>query len=406
VVGALLVAASAGADELLLKDGGRLRGALLNRDRQGADDYEFRTLVGVRLVVGRERVHELKTETSAQLEYRQIAPLFADTVSAQWRLAEWCADRGLTSARKIHLRRVIELETDHLKARHALGYSRVDGRWITRDQFRDEEGLQFYRGRWLTKQEVTVLAEKDAANQRQKKWLRQLKQWRKDINNRKRFAIALRQFHRLQDPEAVPALMQLWLVESARPMKFIYLEALERIGSDDAIAGLIHISLRDPDTEVFHEAARKIVANQRGKTLDSFITALKSNHNGQINRAAVVLGQMEESSAIPALIDRLVSRHHFVFRQGSKDKITSTFSSSGIGSSGACGSIAGLPQPTCSGMSTGSKTIVLAQDVPNQDVLQALVNLTGQSYGFNRVAWRRWWDTQKSGQSISVRRGS
>ena len=76
-----------------------------------------------------------------EAEYERIAPTYPDTAAAQWELAQWCREHKLTAQRQVHLRRVIELEPNHAAARHALGYSRVDGQWVTQEEAMTARGF-------------------------------------------------------------------------------------------------------------------------------------------------------------------------------------------------------------------------------------------------------------------------
>ena len=55
-------------------------------------------------------------------------------MEGQWKLAEWCHEHGLPDQRKTHLQRVIELDPDHVEARRLLGYSKIDGKWMTQEE--------------------------------------------------------------------------------------------------------------------------------------------------------------------------------------------------------------------------------------------------------------------------------
>ena len=54
-----------------------------------------------------------------ETEYERIRPTYADTAEAQWELAQWCREHKLPAQRTVHLRRVIELDPEHVEARRA-----------------------------------------------------------------------------------------------------------------------------------------------------------------------------------------------------------------------------------------------------------------------------------------------
>ena len=82
-----------------------------------------------------------------EAEYERIRPTYADTAAAQWELAQWCREHKLTAQRETHLRRVIELEPNHVEARHALGYSQQPtANGLPRDEIMTQRGYRKYKG--------------------------------------------------------------------------------------------------------------------------------------------------------------------------------------------------------------------------------------------------------------------
>ena len=72
----------------------------------------------------------LAEELQARIRrYEEVRSGCADTVVAQWQLANWCALSGLKLQERAHLFRVIQLMPDHQGARQRLGFRRINGRW-------------------------------------------------------------------------------------------------------------------------------------------------------------------------------------------------------------------------------------------------------------------------------------
>ncbi|MGC3972321.1 MAG: hypothetical protein QM775_34760 [Pirellulales bacterium] len=93
--------------------------------------YEIRLPGGGSVTLDKDQVTSVVTPTPDQLEYQRIRHEQPDTIEGQWNLAEWCREHKLTEERKRHLERVIELDTNHVKARASLGYNRIQGQWRT-----------------------------------------------------------------------------------------------------------------------------------------------------------------------------------------------------------------------------------------------------------------------------------
>lgn len=66
--------------------------------------------------------------------YQRVRGNYADTVEGQLALAKWCEEKKLLDQARAHLSRVLELEPNHLAARAALGFERIGGMWISREE--------------------------------------------------------------------------------------------------------------------------------------------------------------------------------------------------------------------------------------------------------------------------------
>src|SRR6185369_8653898 len=97
------------ADIFVLESGGKIQGELLNRDEQPRTKYVVRSGAAT-INLPSEQVRETIHQSPADLEYARRAPVTADTVEAQWELAEWCRKNLLVKERRTHLRRIIELD--------------------------------------------------------------------------------------------------------------------------------------------------------------------------------------------------------------------------------------------------------------------------------------------------------
>ena len=52
----------------------------------------------------------------------------------------------------------------------------------------------------------------------------------------------------------------------------------------------------------------------------------------------------------------------------------------------------------------GNQPKVFSVPMQNQAVLDALVALTGQNFGFNPRAWHAWFNAQKKAEAVNARR--
>ena len=377
-------------DVFLLENGGRIHGRWLNRRDGPAATYEIQTPYGGRVILAASQVRQTIRRRWAEVEYGRIASSFADSVPQQWRLAEWCREHRLPEQRAVHLRRIVQLEPEHAPARRGLGYTMIGGQWITKDQWRKKEGLRYYRGRWRIPQEIELFEQRRSADVAEKEWLARLRRWRDDLGKEQSDRVE-KNIMAVRDPLAVKGLVQLLRQEPYRAVKLLFVEAMAGIDDGAAIEALIQTSLIDPDVEVRLACVDRIVRMERPQAVSVYVKALAVDENRVVNRAAVALGRLGDESAIGPLIDALVTTHRITLtppRSPSPDAMTTTFVSPN-GPTGVNAPVGAFPQGT--GFSTGRRTTVIPLQVPNQDVLGALIVLAdGVNFSFDERAWRYW----------------
>ena len=106
-----------------------------------------------------------------------------------------------------------------------------------------------------------------------------------------------------------------------------------------------------------------------------FLQKLHDKDNTIVNHAAVALSRMKDPSAIPSLIDALITNHkRQLMPAGPQGNYSSTFGSGGGGSFSFGGS-----QPK-----------IISQDIQNPAVLDALVTLTNANFNYDKAAWKNW----------------
>lgn len=387
-------------DLFVLQQGGRLHGTWLNRQDQPLTQYKILTEEGAVLKLDASTVRWALPQDAQTAEYERRRERCADTVEGHWQLAEWCREQGCKEARDRHLQRILEVDPDHVGARHALGYSQVGGQWVTPADIQQRRGYQRYAGRWRLPQEIELMQASQESEQTQRRWLAQLVRWREMLNTSAAREAYLG-FEGLRDPQAVRGLATLLNREAYRQVKLLYIDALERIGTPPAIEALVDSSLRDPDEEIFHACLEKIVRLQPPHVEKRYVTALKDESNVRVNRAGYALGQLQDKSVLSPLIRALVTTHTIVIPRAS-DAYTATFAKTDGGLPGGGSPLGGT------GFSTGGEPLVISQTVNNQEVLTALIRLSGGvNYGFDKRAWQYWLDNEnnRTTPTVDARRG-
>jgi len=369
----------------VLSSGGRVVGELLNPNQVPRTDFLVKTPEGVVFKIERTEVAQRLTPRPEEAEYEAIWPRYADTVEAQWELAEWCRERTLSAQRERHLKRILQLDPDHEQARRGLGYVTRDGQWTTRDDEFRKQGYVYFEGQWRTTQEVQLIEEERATTQAQNEWLARFKQYRDQLasaNPREARAAILQ----IDDPHAVKALAKALEGEANENIRHLYLEALANVGTAPAAKILAAWYLREPLAELRIACLDPLKGNRQA--VDFFAGLLGSPDNRDVNKAAAALGYLGDPSAIDSLIRALVTTHKFRVSKGNPGQTSATFGSGGGG-----------------GLAMGGSDEIVARSLTNRSVLDALVALSGGSnFGYDVVAWRAWAAGQRQHQFINPRR--
>ncbi len=382
-------ALAARADIFVLGSGGQIEGTLVTTPDAPRDKYVIKTDLGGVVTLAKDQVKEIVKRKPAEIEYDKKRHLFPDTVEGQWELAEWCHANHLSDARKTHLRRILELDANHAGARSALGYSKFDGQWKTQDEVMTERGYVEYKGRWRLPQEIEIIEQERKDDLALKTWYASLKRWR-DWLDGERHDEAVRCIREIKDPLAVKALA-LWLEkDSEQSVRILAAEALNNCGTSAAIQMLATSSLEDESEEVRLSCLDYLNEGKHPEMLGYFLQKLHDKDNKIVNHAAVALARMKDPSAIPSLIEALVTNHKFkLVPGGPQGNYSTTF-----GSNGAGGFSFGGNQPK-----------IVSQDLQNPSVLDALVTLSNANFNYDKTAWKNWLATQRKGKMLDPRRG-
>ena len=405
MAGGLIWVETVQGEVFLLSSGGKVRGTWLNRDEPSSNVYIIRTASNGVLRLDRDRIKKILRPSPAELEYRQIRSTFPDTVEGHWTLAELCAREKLHQQRHVHLERIIQIDPDHEAARTALGFRRVDGKWMTREEEMAARGMVRYRGRYRTAQEIELLEQEERREQSEGKWFKDVKRWRAWLASDKPSNLerAEENLRSIRDPSAAKALTKHLHRETDRQVKKLLIEALAQlveprtneltddpqIASPKALKTLADHSLYDPDKEIRLTCLDYLADINHPDVVRQYIKVLKSKDNVKVNRAAIALRALKDPEAIAPLIDALVTVHKIKVASGNPGQTRGTFSPNGNG-----------------GISFGQNTPTHVKvPIKNPEVLSALVSLSrGANFEYRVKEWNAWLALQRRSQSIDARR--
>lgn len=383
----VLTPAIACADAVSLKGGGRITGEIVRDDSTSRREVAVETRWG-RIVLDRGRVERTKEESPAEIEYRRRAPTVSDTVEGQHAFALWCRDNGLGPEMRRHLERVLAHDPEHEPSRRTLGYQRIGGRWMNRDQRLAARGLVRYEGDYRTQEEIELLRREAAAQQLTREWSRRFDRIRKDLVGRDPDAtrFASDELLSLEDPTAASPLAE-WLGEERDPhLKRLLIQAAGRLNHPTTLGVLARIALEDESDEARSTAIEQLSASTAEALATPFVAALAHKDNRIVNRAGAALASLGGPGEIEPLINALVTKHRFKVGNDSGGDTYAFNPGSGSFSFG------------------GGGAKIVTQKLNNPRVLATLVDLTGVNFSFDQPSWRAWLTAQQVAAPIDLRR--
>lgn len=383
-----LGAGLAQADIFALKSGGQIRGELINADEQEPSHYTIHPYSGGEISIARGLITRVVEQRPLIEEYEKLKWQHPDTVEGNWAVAQWCRKKRLKEEREAHLHRILELDGDHREARVLLRYKLVDGVWKTRDEIELARGKVKIDGRWRYPEDIELEEQKAASAKQRREWFKTIKRWDSWLGS-ERSEQAKANILEIKDPAAVDALIS--RLEDADKLKIrkLYAKVLTSLGTKAATREIVDYSIIDDDREFRAHCFDMIEVYKPAPALDFYLKVLNSRKttNRGINRAAIGLKYLGDKAAIPALIDRVTSVHRVKIGNGVTGSTQAGFSSGGNSgsSSGSSGTGFGTGQPTT------RKAIY-----KNESVLNALIRLTEEDFGYDHKAWKTWYAKYKS----------
>lgn len=386
------------ADVLYLTSGGSLEGDILNTS--DAENYRVRTVLGP-VTVQRDAVIRVEAAPSIFAEYDARRGMMRDTAAEHVELAQWCAERGFNLERRVHLRRALELDPDCAGARSALGYVRVGGLWVDGRAVVEKPAA---RPAAESRSDAPAPGEGEELTRAiQIQWARRIRAIRTNsvdtgladlIERGRREILAIR------DPLAVLPLAR-ELSSGPPAARELLVEALAAFPGDEATVNLAVLALVDDDRRVRAAALSELVKRADPRITPQFRRALRSDSDELIKRAAVALGRLRCRPAVAELIPLLTVRRIkevevpvYAFLGEFAGQVASPVNVVVAGRAVAYSPQVGV---VATGVSLGVSSTIQERDVTvyRSEVLDALRLITGEDFGFDEAAWRRWYEEQK-----------
>ena len=145
----------AAADELVLKNGAAFSGIVREEGEKVVIELDFGTMT-----FRKSEVWSIKKTDDPIKEFEQKLQA-AKGAKEYYELAAWAREKGLGTRANDLFRKVISLNPDHEGARKALGFEKVEGRWLEGDEMMVARGLLNHNGQWLPKDTVEKMQENE-----------------------------------------------------------------------------------------------------------------------------------------------------------------------------------------------------------------------------------------------------
>jgi len=403
IVASLIVCAHARGDLILKTDGGRIEGEVL-REKSNAEQVTIKTRFGT-VNIPRSEIREIHVEAEAKASYEEERKKTGDNADEQYELALWCLDQKLTKEYRKHLERTIELEPDHEEARRRLGFERRGDKWLTEDEAKSADGYVKYRGRWMLPQErVKAEADRDSDKKKQdlSRTIRSAQHGLRATGKTDRMAAAREELLAIKDPAAIPLLMQFLFKKGEDNERRVVIDVLKGIEGDESTDAVLEIALTDKLVGNRQAAIEVLEPRKSAPMVAKVMGKLKSNENSDVKNAADILARVGDSSCVPPLVDALVTTHRRIHDTTIEEKLdmispapyqpTQTM----ILPDGTMVR-RHVPYNAQSGVNIGQSLPdrqVIVTEQKNGEVLDALIALTGENFGFNKKAWLDWLASQ------------
>jgi len=411
LAGSLCFARGAFADVVMLRNGGQVRGQL--QTAADAPVVVVSTLLGGTVSIDQASIENIERRSLLVEVYESRARDVENSVEARWQLAEWCKANNLRDQRAEQLLMLLDVEPDHQEARTILGHKLLNGNWLTREEWYAARGYVLHGGKWVTQQERDLLMKSEGERAAETAWYPKVRQWFNWASGRnpQRASEGRANFQAITDPDAVPALVNFLGGNNDPEVRLLCVQLLAQMSGPKPVEPLVHKSLYDDEHDVRIAARRAIREDQHSLALEHYVPELKSDSNTVIQRAAVAIRDMGDMTAVPYLIQALVTHHRWKIEVPVGD--TASFSVGPNGEVGMNNNQNGwLPAEVQGLAATGqlpygaiilqpnrprtTRVVTIKADVKNAEVLDALKKLTGQDFGYNKRSWEVWYQTQAS----------
>lgn len=207
--------------------------------------------------------------------------------------------------------------------------------------------------------------------------------------------LALHDLRAINDPAAIPALMQTLRTSDVDASRLLYVRILGDMPGSKAVVGLVEEALFDV-SEPVRDAAQEASKKLRAEYVRPFYgQALRFPNRDVVNRAADVLATVGNRDNVPYLIDSLYSTTVDVEYRPSCCMSRTHYLAGPQGSRYIQDNVIPSGNGIYTAVHDHLRPVLVVRNVQNPQVKDALEAITKQSFGYNTNAWRRWWASEQ-----------
>lgn len=394
-------------DSIELSHGGTIRGRVLDDSRKSG-----RRVVTVELESGgvieldaANLVRRVRKSDEIDEEFHKRLSSINETSDALWDLYNWCESqqggkRRFADQRQFLLEKIIAIDPEDTKARRALGYEKIDGRWYLTEAWYRAYGYQRKGTTWQSTIDSEYTRMTDLYAERKRERSRELDRWfdqasKPTANRTAARAELLRMV--AEDDEVTIAVLFEWLTNPKKmipALRPLYLEAFGTTPPNHRkIRALCQFALKDPDSNLQDRAltllmqpgfAPEVTASLLAGFLDpGNIDVNKIETIQLMERAAYIIGELGARNQIMPLVYVLEIHGKVLVNNPGRTEVANVD-----------GNMRFNP---------GAKPIEQAVIHRSDAVQMALKKITEQDFGFNQAAWTDWYLQNFTANNRSLR---
>jgi hypothetical protein len=426
---------------IVLRGGGEIQGKVI-ADPKKPETVQVLLLQGSKpLTFQKKQILEVIPKSSPLDTYLVKKQQAGPTSLAQYDLGLWCEQNQLSDLAKVHFEASLSFDPTFEPAHKKLGHVRYGGgRWLSPDEARQVQGLVKYRGKWISEEERAKREESAHASAAQLSWVRRIKILRQSLvgGTSNRRLEAQSELMQIQDPAAVVPLVKVLGNEEAS-LRMLLAHVLGNIPGKESSRALVGMILSESEDDVRGAVLDQLKERDDPGIVPQLMKALRAENVKVINRAAWTLGNLNAVNAVPQLVGALVSTEERIVMPGGEGEGQGPNPVGSVGPGPALMAmnrnwLAYLTPPAVApggvvaygavttpyyspsqvlgggvlgvgGGATGRGPVprLLTFAYQNTEVLAALTKLTGQDFGYDASAWRRWIKTSFNPNPTPVR---